>query len=245
MSFPIRYLESGIQTVYIPILLGCRRLHRGEGESLPWIRKPPGIGASLPARGRPFIFPQTFVFFDLFDLRLFVPYRADHPMETQMTDQPVIPEGMMPGVNVQHVIETRTSPDGQTAMVVFQIAENGGTKFAMTLPVAALGTFQTMVGDLIRRAAAQNRDTGMVALRKPRSFAIGSSASNRGFVYVTFDQETPHEETYVMADVDGRNLAAEIERNVLSRMTPQERHQAIRKAKPILLPGLGGKLIIP
>ena len=162
-----------------------------------------------------------------------------------MTDQTAVPEGMMPGVHIQHAIETRLSPDGKTALVVFRITENGGMNFAMTLPVTALGTLQTLVQDLVRRAAAQNIDTGMMALRKPRGFAVGSSASNRGFVYVTFDPETPHEETYVMADVDGRNLAAEIERNVLSRMTPTERHQAARKAKPLLLPGLGGKLIIP
>lgn len=155
------------------------------------------------------------------------------------------PAGVIPGVNILEAKSTRISADGKTAMVVFRISENGGIDFAVTIPVSGLGELASMIQDLRRQSVAAGIDPGATKLRKPRSFAIGNSPTHRGHVFVTFDEQTPHEETYVIADADARNLSAMVERDVLSRMTMQERRAAIGKAKPMLLPGMGSKLILP
>lgn len=161
-----------------------------------------------------------------------------------MTEQPAPPPGSIPGVHITHCVSTKISQDGQTAMVIFQITENGGIQFAVTLPVAGLGTLLGMVADLRRLAESRNLDPGMVKAQQPGSFAIGNSPLERGCIFLIFDGGTEHEISLRVLDADAINLAQMIERDVLSRWTTQAQAEYARKARPLLVP-TGGKLILP
>jgi len=116
----------------------------------------------------------------------------------------------------------------------------------MTLPVAGLGMLLSLVNDLREAAGKKSLDTGMVSIREPKNFGVGNSPMRRGQVFLTFDEKLPTETTYAIKDQDGRQLALMLERDVLSRMTMEERREALKQPPPVLLPGLGGgKLLLP
>lgn len=161
-----------------------------------------------------------------------------------MTENAAPPPGSIPGVHITDVVSIKIGDDGTTAMVVFRITENGGIDFAMTLPVAGLGTLLKFVADLRNMATARNLDPGMVLAHQPKTFSVGNTPMQRGVVFIILDEKTPDEVSIRLLDGDALQLAQMVERDVLSRMTPAERAAAMRAQKPLLLPNQP-KLIIP
>jgi len=156
-------------------------------------------------------------------------------------DQPNTGE-TMPAAHIVECVSRSISTDRTTAMAVFKIAD--GTKFAMTLPVGGLKQLQTMVNDMVADAQKAEINPGMVAIKRPKGFAVGHSPNMRGCVAITFDPETEAEAIYVLRDADALQLNKAIGADVFGRMTDAERRKTFGAQSGLLRPG-ASKLILP
>lgn len=148
----------------------------------------------------------------------------------------------LPAAHIVECVSRSISTDRTTAMAVFKIAD--GSKFAITLPVGGLKQLQSMVNDMVAAAAKLELNPGMVAVKRPKGFAVGNSPNMRGCVAVTFDPETEAEAVYVMRDADALTLVKAIGADVMGRMTQSERLKTFGAQSALLRPGVP-KLVLP
>jgi hypothetical protein len=151
------------------------------------------------------------------------------------------PTGAIPAANVKECVARSISKDGATAMMVFKIED--GTQFALTVPVASLGKFRSMVNDVCDDAQKSQLGTGMVQMKRPHSIEIGSSDQIRGHIAITFDRDMPEETIFLMQDAMGLDVSDAMQKNIFGRMTPEDRRARMARSGQILAPKK--TLIIP
>ncbi len=166
-------------------------------------------------------------------------------MTDQSKESPNTTGQMMPAAHIVQGEATSISTDGSTGMMVFTIAD--GSKFAVTIDVSGIAPLLSMVGALARQARSRRLGIGNVALRYPKEFAVGSAPEVRNHVALRLDPDAEGEEMFMLPDAMAQAMAAMIDKNVLSRMSMEDRRAALQKNTKLVLPGLPGskKLILP
>lgn len=148
----------------------------------------------------------------------------------------------VPAAHIMECVSRSISTDRTTAMAVFKIAD--GTKFAITLPVGGLKQLQSMVNDMVAAAEKLDLHPGMVAIKRPKGFAVGNSPNMRGCVAITFDPETEAEAIYVLRDEDALNLCKAVGADMVGRGVGIDKLRGGTAQGALLRPGQH-KLIIP
>lgn len=151
------------------------------------------------------------------------------------------PMDAVPAAHVTECVARSISKDGATAMMVFKIAD--GTRFAITVPVAGLAAFRTMVNDVCDDADRAKLHRGMAQMKRPRTFEVGHTDQIRGHVVLSIDPQSASEEIFVWPDEAGLQMADMLQKDIFGRMTPADRAARMKNQRPFLLPQK--TLIIP
>lgn len=162
--------------------------------------------------------------------------------ETQQQPTQPISE-MVRAAHVQKFVSYNITAEGR-AILVFEI--EGGDKFALTVQVNALKAFRSMVGDVITAAEKREHHSGMAAIHQPREVNVGHSSTLRGVALIQFNPGADDEAVFGLPDAIALNIADALEKNVISRMTDQDRRRhmmgksrVLQAPKPkIILPGM-------
>lgn len=147
--------------------------------------------------------------------------------ETQPTDS-------IPAAHVTDCVARSISHDGTTAMMVFKIAD--GTRFALTVPVAGLAAFRSLVNDVCDDADKAKIGRGMAQMKRPQNVEVGHTDQVRGHVVIAIDPRLPSEQILLLPDEGGLQMADMLQKDILGRMSPAERAARVKNAKPFLLP---------
>lgn len=133
------------------------------------------------------------------------------------------------------------STDGNAAMFVLATkdAEGHDGKLALTMPAALVKFFRSTVHEVQQQVEKAGVADGSLLLNFPQQYAVGSSEQFRGAVMIVFDQGTPTERVFVLPNPTGLALAEAIRKDIMPRLTPQERDEArlLAKKHNLILPG--------
>lgn len=160
----------------------------------------------------------------------------------QQPGQQHAPPADAPIAFLHEIVATSVSTDQEHAMVQFRNPE--GAAYVLVMPVAKLASLQHLCATMRQKLRRKDLPLDQVVMQEPRGFMVGHSDQRRGVVAITFDQGLPTEAVYVLPDNGGLHLSRELERNIFSRMTPQQRHDWTRQQHPLLMP-TQPKLIVP
>lgn len=146
---------------------------------------------------------------------------------------PAAPPPVPPIAHLTEIVATAVSTDETMAMIKFKDAQ--GKEAILTMPVERLQSLQHVCTVMRRKITRRSMPVSDMSLQPVKSFKIGETNA-RGITALMLDEFEPTEAVYVMHDQDAMRLAEELERSVLSRMTPEERRQAMLKKSPLILP---------
>lgn len=155
---------------------------------------------------------------------------------------PNTPPPGTPTAHLDEIVASAVSTDQEHAMIQFK--DVTGALFILTMPVAKLASIQHLCATMRRKITRKDLPVDQVVMQEPKTFMIGHSDQRRGVVAITFDAQQATESVFVLPDEGALHMSRELERNVFSRMTPDQRRAWSAKQHPLLLPNQP-KLIIP
>jgi hypothetical protein len=148
----------------------------------------------------------------------------------------VAPAGEVRRAFLAQVVSTAFSTDSTQALIHFK--DQDGASFVLTMTVDKLATIQHLASQMRQRLKRRDMPLDNVVMQFPQTFEVAHSDQTRGVCAVTFDKEMPSEAVYVLTDEAALHLSRALEQNVLSRMSPAERHAHAVKQHPLLLPNV-------
>lgn len=120
------------------------------------------------------------------------------------------------------ILQWALSTDGKNAMFVFEIAEEPGKKFAVTMPTALLGPTQSAVNQARTAAVKRDLPSGHTVFMYPKTYQVGSSPDIRGHIALSLDDGMPTEAIYMIPDVNAYEIAKAMQADILGRASPAD-----------------------
>ena len=155
-------------------------------------------------------------------------------------------DDLVRAAHIQQCLSYSISAEG-VAMMVFRIATQNPTddsRFAITLPVAGLKAFRTLISDMIAVGEKRGMSTGMATIHEPRSVNVGHIDAMRNRAILSFNTDADDEAVFALPNDVGLSVAEALQKDIFARMTDEERRAHIVKQSRLLGPSRP-KLILP
>lgn len=149
-------------------------------------------------------------------------------------------------VHSLHLVEglsQQLSTDGKMAMLIFLLPN--GQKFGITMDLKFIAVLRGMVHKVGKLAEAVQQGAKAVTFAVPRELNVGFAPDFPNHTAIMFNPGAEDESCFMIQDATAMQMAAHVTQQVLSRMTPAQRAQAIAAERNKIIPAGRPGLILP